>query len=179
MPKISLVLLNIQVLPYLEYLFQANSAPINKNFFKVIISLNIRHFVFQRVLVNKEFSLSLLSDQYKQRLNLLYLDIIWTILGNRKDVTILPLIYNLLCLIVLTLKSFIQVCLNILGLTLSVQLPNSINKCLSFRRLQNLKISSIIKYNPTQLNILIQLNGSSPIQFLKVNINNYKIKLIR
>ena len=171
MPKIGLVLSNTQVLPRLEYLFWADGAPVDKNFFEAIISSNLRHLVLRRVSVDKEFSLGLLSDQCRWRLNSLYLDVIWTTSGDREDVTTSPLICNLLCLAAPTLESLTWACLNILGSTPSVQLPDSVNERPSFRRLQDLKIGSIMKYDPAWLDILIQPGGSSPIRFLEVDIS--------
>ncbi|KAF2266122.1 hypothetical protein CC78DRAFT_615428 [Lojkania enalia] len=168
--KIGMVLSNIQVLPHLEYLLWTDRAPVDKKFFEMIISSNLRHLTLRRVSVNKEFSLDPSSDQCRWRLSSLYLDVIWSTWSDKEDVTTSLLICNLLCLAAPTLESLTWACFNIRS-SPSVQLPSSVSGNPSFRRLQDLKIESFVQCDPAWLDILIQPGSSSPIRFLEVDIS--------
>ncbi|KAJ4293149.1 hypothetical protein N0V90_008431 [Kalmusia sp. IMI 367209] len=75
----------------------------------------------------------------------------------------------LLCLASPTLKSLTWASFDLHSKSV-VQLPDSVNEYPSFRKLQDLRIENLTRYEPGWLNVLIQPGGSSPVRSLEIDI---------
>ncbi|KAF1348223.1 hypothetical protein EJ07DRAFT_142204 [Lizonia empirigonia] len=165
-PKLNLVLSNAQVLPRLESLTWTDNAPVDGSFFNAVISSNVRHFVLQRVPLGKWDSLDLSSRNCKWRLESLYLDIVS---ATKQDSPTGSLTCSLLCLASPTLKSLTWESFDLHSRSV-VQLPDSVNEYPSFRKLQDLRIGNLTRFEPGWLDVLIQPGDSSPIRSLEIDI---------
>ncbi|EUC27068.1 hypothetical protein COCCADRAFT_61867, partial [Bipolaris zeicola 26-R-13] len=169
--NISLVLSNTITLPHLERLVWADRAPLDRALLKAIVSSNLRHLVLDRVSIGEEILSDYLANNCKWRLESLYLDLLS---GYRQNIPTTPLVCSLLCLASPALKTLAWISSDI-GPGPSVQLPESFNEYPSFRRLQDLHIDSLTKYDPAWLNVLVQPGASSPICSLAIDISKNEV----
>ncbi|KAF9733855.1 hypothetical protein PMIN01_08198 [Paraphaeosphaeria minitans] len=165
-PKLNLIISNAQVLPRLESIVWADTAPVDGTFFNAVISSNIRHLVLARVPLGKWDSLDLLSRSCEWRLESLYLSMVSV---TKQDPPIGLATCSLLCLASPTLKSLTWASFDLHSKSV-VQLPESVNEYPSFRKLQDLRVESLTRYEPGWLNVLIQPGGFSPIRSLEIDI---------
>ena len=166
MPQISLVLSNTRALPRLERLFWADKTPLDRSLLRAIVSSNLRHLVLDRVSIGEGVPLDLVSNNCRWRLESFHLDVVS---GHRENTHTAPVVCGLLCLASPALKSLAWASPDI-GPGPSVPLPDLSNGYPSFRRLQDLHIGSLTKYDSAWLEILVQPVASSPIRSLEIDI---------
>lgn len=163
--KLNLIISSTQSLPRLESLTWTDNAPVDGSFFNAVISSNIRHLVLDRLPLGKWDPLDLLSRNCMWRLESLYLNLVSVM---KEDSPTESLTGRLLCLASPTLKSLTWESLDLLSKSV-VQLPG-LDDYPSFRKLQNLRIGNLVRYEPGWLDVLIQPGGSSPIRCLEIDI---------
>ncbi|KAK7177344.1 hypothetical protein PSPO01_16608 [Paraphaeosphaeria sporulosa] len=165
-PKINLIVSNAQVLPRLESIIWTDAAPVNGSFLNAIISSNIRYLVLDRVPLGKWDTFDLQSRKREWRLESLYLSMAFAM---EEDSPIGPVTCSLLCLASPTLKSLTWDSFDLQSKSV-VQLPDSVSEYPSFRKLQDLGIGNLTRYEPGWLDVLIQSGRSSPVRSLEIDI---------
>ncbi|OAL42714.1 hypothetical protein IQ07DRAFT_338930 [Pyrenochaeta sp. DS3sAY3a] len=166
-PKINLVLSNAQAIPHLESLTWADSSPVDGNFFKAIVSLNLRHLALERLSLGEHFLLDLSTENCRWRLESLNLHVEP---GDKQRTSMSLLTSKLFCLASPTLKSLTWASSFNLHSNSVVQPPDLGTGRPAFRCLRELHVDTLTRYHPSWLDILIQPGGLSPLRSLEIDI---------